>query len=176
MVIVKTDADFDKSKCKLKGKFVLTMELKAIAMITEPQARRWTDAELLARSNNVDGARANTFGPATAGPVAPQPTPEQRAAATKFAQKVHHFFKNEGALVVLSSGYNGDGIDVFATGGGSRDPKDPDPSATGRPHPGTLQSHRPSGRPQDSGEAPVRHSSRVPGRARRVLQCDRRDP
>ena len=126
MAVIKTEADFDKYKGKLKGKFAMTLEPKAIAMVTEPQARRWTDDELKARMNNVDPSRAGAFGPA--GPNAPPPlTPEARAAALKFMQKVNQFFKDEGVLVVLSYGYNGDGGTVFATSGGSRDPKDPVP-------------------------------------------------
>jgi len=127
MAIVKTEADFEKYKGKLKGKFVMTQEPKAISMVTEPQARRWTDEELRARATNVDPARANPFGPPTAGPAAPQPTPEAREAARKLAIKINQFFKDEGALVVLSYGYNGDGGTVFASSGGSRDPKDPVP-------------------------------------------------
>ena len=125
MAIIKTDADFDKYKGKLKGKIVMTMEPKAIVMVTEPQARRWTDDELRARMTNVDPSRTSAFGPVAA--ATPQPTPEARAAALKFTQKTNQFFKDEGALVVLSYGYNGDGGTVFASSGGSRDPKDPIP-------------------------------------------------
>lgn len=127
MAIVKTDADMEKLKGKLKGKFVLTMEPKAIAMITEPQARRWTEQELQARATNVDPARPNAFGPGGPAAAAAAPSPEAREAAQKFARKVNQFFKDEGVLAVLSYGYNGDGGTVFASSGGSRDAKDPVP-------------------------------------------------
>ena len=127
MAIVKTEADFEKYRGKLKGKFVLTMEPKAIVMVTEAQSRRWTEDELRARSTNVDPARANPFGPANGPAAPPPPTPEARAAALKLAQKINQFFKDEGVLAVLSYGYNGDGGTVFATSGGSRDAKDPVP-------------------------------------------------
>ena len=127
MAIIKTEADFDQYKGKLKGKFMISMPLKLIAMVTEPQARRWTDEELRARSTNVDPARTNPFGPVAPVPTAAPPTAESRAAALKFLQKTNQFFKDEGALAVLSYGSNGDGGTVFATAGGSRDPKDPIP-------------------------------------------------
>src|SRR5260370_4895289 len=41
--------------------------------------------------------------------------------------KMNQFLKDEGALVVLQYGYNGDGGTVFASSGGSRDVKDPVP-------------------------------------------------
>ena len=93
LAIIKTEADFDKFKGKLKGKIVLTMDPKAIAMVTAPQARRWTDEELRARSTNVDPSSANPFGPGgpNAAAAAAPPTPESRAAAEKFRHKTNKF-------------------------------------------------------------------------------------
>ncbi|HEY3742614.1 MAG TPA: M20/M25/M40 family metallo-hydrolase [Bryobacteraceae bacterium] len=129
MAIIKTEADFDKFKGKLKGKIVMSEDPKPIAMITAPMARRLTDEDLQLRATNVDPSRP--FGPPGL-PVPPAtaaapPTPAMREAAAKFRKKVSQFLKDEGVLVVLQYGTNGDGGTVFATAGGSRDPKDPIP-------------------------------------------------
>jgi carboxypeptidase Q len=121
-----TDADLDKFKGKLKGRIVLTMRSKDIAMVMQPLGHRLTDEELLARTEVQDPSRlANPFRPANAA-AAPQ-TPEERERATKFRNKLNQFLKDEGALVVLQFGHNGDGGTVFAAAGGSRDTKDPVP-------------------------------------------------
>ena len=120
-----TETDLEKFKGKLRGKVVLTMAMKQVNMIMEPLGHRLTDAELATRSHVDDPSRlANPFRPPT-GP-APQ-TPEERERAQQFRKKMNQFLKDEGALVVLQYGYNGDGGTVFASSGGSRDMKDPIP-------------------------------------------------
>ncbi len=126
LAVINTEADFDKFRGKLKGKIVLTMEPKQIEPITEPQSKRWTNEELAARANVLDPSRNNLFGPApTAGRPTTPPLSREEAAARK--NKINQFLKDEGALVALQYGYNGDGGTVFATGGGSRETKDPIP-------------------------------------------------
>ena len=126
MVSLKKEADFDKYKGKLKGKIVLTMEPKQIAMVTEPLAHRLTDEEIAARQTVADPSRISMFGPARPG-TPPPPTAEEREAAAAFQKKVNQFLKDESVLVVLQYGYNGDGGTVFATSGGSYDKNDPVP-------------------------------------------------
>src|SRR6202158_3860356 len=122
---IATDADLEKFRGKLRGKVVLTMAPKILAMQMEPPGRRMTDADLAARTQTLDASRlGNPFRP-NAGP-APQ-TPEEREKAAQFRKKVNQFLKDEGALVVLQFGYNGDGGTVFAAAGGSQNPKDPIP-------------------------------------------------
>ena len=119
-----TDVDLDKFRGKLKGKVVLTLPMKQLNMVLEPMAHRLTDAELEARTQVLDPSRlGNPFRP-TAGPV---PTPEERRRQAEFRKKTNQFLKDEGALVVLQYGYNGDGGTVFAAAGGSQDPKEPIP-------------------------------------------------
>ncbi len=125
LAVINTEADLDKFKGKLKGKVVLTMEPKMIEPITDPISHRLTNEELAARANVLDPSRANPFGPAPAARPATPPLSREEAAARK--NKINQFLKDEGALVVLQYGYNGDGGTVFATAGGSRDPKDPIP-------------------------------------------------
>src|SRR5580704_10133749 len=121
-----TDADLEKFKGKLKGKVVLTMAPKTVAMVMEPLGRRLTDAELETRALAPDPSRlANPFAPPNG---APPPTAEEREKASQFRKKVSQFLKDEGALLVLQYGYNGDGGTVFAAAGGSRELKDPVPS------------------------------------------------
>ena len=121
---IATEADFEKYKGKLKGKVVLTMAPKTLAMQMEPQGRRLTDAELFARTQVADPSRlGNGFRPA-AGPVV---TPEERRRQTEFRKKVNQFLKAEGALLILQYGTSGDGGTVFAAAGGSQDPKEPIP-------------------------------------------------
>ncbi|HZS54747.1 MAG TPA: M28 family peptidase [Bryobacteraceae bacterium] len=127
LAIIHNEADFDKYRGKLKGKIVLTMEPKQIEMITEPMARRLTDQELIERENTADPSRFFR-GPGGGGRGGtPIPTPAEREAAAKLRAKTNQFFKDEGVLVVLQYGTNGDGGTVFATSGGSRNPKDPIP-------------------------------------------------
>jgi len=118
------DADLDKFRGKLRGKIVLTQAPKEVKMVLDPMAHRLTDAELESRTQVLDPSRlGNPFRP-TAGP---QPTPEERRRQTEFRKKTNQFLKDEGALVVLQYGYNGDGGTVFASSGGSQDPKEPIP-------------------------------------------------
>jgi carboxypeptidase Q len=126
MVSLKKEADFDKYKGTLKGKVVLTMEPKQVAMITEPLAHRLTDEEIAARQTVLDPSRINMFGSTRPG-APPPPTAEEREATQAFQKKANQFLKDEGALVVLQYGYNGDGGTVFATSGGSQDKSAPTP-------------------------------------------------
>jgi carboxypeptidase Q len=121
---INTEADIEKFRGKVKGKVVLTMAPKAVAMIMDSPGHRLTDAELLARTQVADPSRlGNPFRPA-AGPVV---TPEERRRQAEFRKKVNQFLKDEGALLILQYGYNGDGGTVFAAAGGSQDPKEPIP-------------------------------------------------
>jgi hypothetical protein len=126
MAVITSEADFDKYKGKLKDKVVLSMEPKVVAMSTEPLAHRLTDEELAARGKVLDPSRP--YGAYMA--AGPMLTAEQRAAAAALRKKVSRFYKDEGAAVVLQYGYNGDGGTVFASSGGSQDPKEPIPAPT----------------------------------------------
>jgi len=129
MAVINTEADFEKFKGKLKDKVVLSMEPKVIAMSTEPLAKRLTDEDVAARERVLDPSRPSYGGMAPAN-SAPVLTPEQREAAAALRKKTAKFFKDEGAAVVLQYGYNGDGGTVFASNGGSQDPKEPIPAPT----------------------------------------------
>jgi carboxypeptidase Q len=116
---LETDEDFAKFKGKLRGKIVLSMKSRVLEMPTTPPGRRLTDAEI---DPPIDPGRLpNLFRP-----IGPEQSPEAQKR-TEFRNKSNQFLKDEGALVVLHSGNNGDAGIVFGQQGGSRDPKDPVP-------------------------------------------------
>jgi hypothetical protein len=120
LAILKTDADLEKWKGKLRDRIVLTEPAKDIQMITQPQGRRWTDKELAERAMTPDPSR-QFGGPAPAGP------PVDREAQQRFRQKLMKFLSEEAPAIVVQYGYNGDGGTIFASSFGSRDMKDPVP-------------------------------------------------
>lgn len=130
LVNIRTEADFDKYKGKLKGKIVMTQPASSVAFITTALGRRYTNDELAAE------AEAPMPGPSALGPrrpnfpgIDPNASPEERRKAMeerrKLQEKTAEFLKSEGALVQLSYGYTGDGGTVFASSGGPYDPKKP---------------------------------------------------
>jgi len=126
-----SEEDFAKYRGKLKGKIVLIFDPRELAMHTEPDAHRLTDAEIEDRTKTPDPSRTG-FGGARPGVVAPRPgefTPATLSTAAPSGRilrnKVNKFLKEEGVAVALTPGYNGDGGTIFASYGGSQDPKDP---------------------------------------------------
>lgn len=130
-VSIENEKDFEKYQGKLKGKIVLSQPLKEVAFQTNPLGRRYTDAELASEILAPEPGH-NAFGPRPpqAGSAAIPADPEERRkmmeARAKFQDKVAQFYKDEGALVILSYGYNGDGGTVFASSArNAQDPKKP---------------------------------------------------
>ncbi len=125
---IHSQADFAQYKGKLKGKIVLIADPKIVLMHTEPEAHRLTDEELQSRSLVPDPSRLGAFGGGGRPPSAtPPPPPPAPGAALKLRNDTSQFLADEGALVAVNYGTNGDGGTVFATFGGSQDPKDPVP-------------------------------------------------
>ena len=130
-----SEADFAKYKGKLKGKIVLIFDPRELEMHTEPEGRRLSEADIQARMTVPDPSRLNAFPGARPGAVAaPRPgdiTPSTLSTAAAsggvLRNKVNKFLKDEGALVVVTPGYNGDGGTIFASYGGSEKPGDPVP-------------------------------------------------
>jgi carboxypeptidase Q len=121
--------DFAKYKGKLKGKVVLIFDPRELKMHTEPEARRLTDDEIQARAGGGGfGGGAGARGAA----AAPKPGEYTESTLSTAAptgrvlrNEINTFLKEEGAVVALTPGYNGDGGTIFASYGGSQDPKDP---------------------------------------------------
>ena len=123
--------DFAKYKGKLKGKIVLIFDPRELALHTEAEAHRLTDEEVAARTKTEDPSQTGFF-PRRPGAGAPRPgeyTPSTLSTAAPTGRvlrnQVNAFLKEEGVAVALTPGYAGDGGTVFASYGGSQDPKDP---------------------------------------------------
>jgi carboxypeptidase Q len=123
--------DFAKYKGKLKGKIVLIFDPRELTLHTEAEAHRLTDEEVASRTKTPDPSHMG-FGPGRPGAAAPRPgeyTPSTLSTAAPTGRvlrnQVNAFLKEEGVLVALTPGYNGDGGTIFASYGGSQDPKDP---------------------------------------------------
>ncbi len=127
-----SEADFAKYKGKLKGKIVLIFDPRELSLHTEPEARRLTDAEVEERTKTPDPSHNGFSPPIRPGAPAPRPgeyTPQSLSTAASTGRvlrnQVNAFLKEEGVAVALTPGYNGDGGTIFASYGGSQDPKDP---------------------------------------------------
>jgi Predicted aminopeptidases len=125
---IHSQADFSKYKGKLKGKVVLLAEPKVVLMHTEAEAHRLTDEEIAARTKVPDPSRLGGFGGGGRNAAAPPPVVLDRNAALKLRNDTSRFLSDEGVLVAVNYGTNGDGGTVFATWGGSQNPDDPTPS------------------------------------------------
>lgn len=139
--------DFPKYHGKLKGKVVLMFDPPTLTLHMRADAQPSpTDEEILAR-----GTRGGPGGPGgrpAAAPGSPEAnrdpsgrgrpgegtwtyTPTSLALANAknsvLRAEVNAYMRDEGAAVVLTPGYNGDGGTIFGTYGGNEDPKAPVP-------------------------------------------------
>jgi hypothetical protein len=146
---IHSKADFPKYHGKLKGKIVLMFDPAPLKLHTTVEAAPSpTDEEILARANQPRGAgagggrggAAGAGGAAAARDVSGRGRPGEGAqdySPTSLAiagdrnhdlrNEINAYMHDEGAAVVLTPGYNGDGGTIFSTYGGSQDPKDPVP-------------------------------------------------
>ena len=132
LAVLKTDADLEKFKGKLKGKIVLLEDPSPLLSETEPELKRYTDAELAAEMLAPDPSARSPF--ANPIPLAPGQTrrpggapPLDREAREKFRDKVNQFLTDEGVIVTLSPSYRATSGIVFGAAAGSQDPKKPLP-------------------------------------------------
>jgi hypothetical protein len=115
---IKTEADFEKYRGKLKGAFVLTAPMREVRAHFTPEGQRFSDERLLAMAN---------ADPPGAGQQRGAPTEEQMRqfrAAAEFNNKKAAFFREEGAAVLIDPG-RGDGGTIFVGSGGPRDKNQP---------------------------------------------------
>lgn len=137
--------DFAKYRGKLKGKIVLIFDPARLTLHTTAEAvPSPTDEEIEERAK-LNLPRGG-FGNAGAGTAAADRDPSGRGrhgegtweyTPTSLAlsgpknqalrNELNAFLKEEAPAVVLTPGYNGDGGTIFATYGGSENPKDPVP-------------------------------------------------
>jgi hypothetical protein len=121
---VRSDADFEKWKGKLRGKIVLTEPMRELLPYERPLFSRYTDEDLK-RMEAAPTPGDSPFRRQVAQP-GPQRTPQELAAWRK---KLAAFWRDEGAAVLVQYGYRGDGGTMAGAAGGSRDPKEPLPPA-----------------------------------------------
>jgi hypothetical protein len=132
LAVIRTDADMQKFKGKLRGKVVLLDAPRPLAPIAEAPLKRFSEADLAAQAQAPDPAPRGfgpplAFTPGTPPRAAGSPPPMDREARERFRNKLNRFLTDEGVLLTLVPSYRTDGGTVFATAAGSRDPKDPLP-------------------------------------------------
>jgi hypothetical protein len=120
---IRTEADMEKFKGKLKGKIVMMSEPHNFAMPTEPEAHRYSESDLAAEGTAPDPNTPTRFGGPPAGRAAF--TPQAREARMRLQEKIAQFLRDEGAIMTISESANGDGGTIFAASGGSYDPQKP---------------------------------------------------
>jgi carboxypeptidase Q len=115
---IETDADIERFRGQLKGRFVLLSPRRTVASLFAPPARRFTDDELRAIGAEV---------------IAATPAAADTTAVEAFRAKRMAFLVAEGAVGILevSPGDRGDNLTVRVqgpqVGEGTRDPKSPPP-------------------------------------------------
>lgn len=115
---IKTEADFEAYRGKLKGMIVLAVPMREVKAVIKAPAERLTDEQLLTLSN------------------AEPPGQQQRGAPNEsqmttirlqqgFNTKRNEFLRSEGVAVLVDTSRIGDGGTVFVQGGGSREKNAP---------------------------------------------------
>jgi carboxypeptidase Q len=128
-VDIKSEADFDKYRGKLKGAIVLATPMRQVNAWFKAPSARLSEEHLL----NMANAAPASPRPQTA--PTPAPTTEQLnrlRAAVALNQKRAEFLQAEGVAVLLDFSNKGDGGTVFVQSGGPRDKNAPQvlPSVT----------------------------------------------
>ncbi|HQR34745.1 MAG TPA: M20/M25/M40 family metallo-hydrolase [Blastocatellia bacterium] len=118
---IKTEADFEKYRGKLKGAIVLSVPMRDVKAWFDAPGKRFTDEQLLAMAN-ADPVTGGGRGPG--GPGGPGGQQNFRQMM-EFNNKKAEFIKAEGAAVLVDIGRNGDGGTVFVSAGGPRDKNAP---------------------------------------------------
>jgi hypothetical protein len=116
---IKTEADFEKYRGKLKGAIVLTAPTREVKAHFKPQGERLSDEDLLKLAN------AESSGGAMGGRNYSEDMLRQYRQVMELNRKKEEFFRNEGVAVLMDSGRAGDGGTIFVQSGGPRDAKAP---------------------------------------------------
>jgi hypothetical protein len=127
---IETEEDFIRYKGQLKGKFVLISALRDVPALWTAPGTRYTEDQLRDLENETDSTprgRGRAGGPGRQG----GPAAAGRGAQTvSFAQRRTQFFKDEGAVALITAG-RGDGGTIFL--GGASANRQPDVKDLGLP-------------------------------------------
>jgi carboxypeptidase Q len=110
IAVIASDKDFDTYRGKLRGKFALSVAMRAVPPQFEAPGHRYTEAEL------ADLAKQ----PAGGGRGRGRGNTDQ-----DFARRRTQFWLDEGVAAVVDFSSRGDGGTLFVQGGGPRDAKQP---------------------------------------------------
>jgi carboxypeptidase Q len=122
LAVIRSEADMEKFKGKLKGKIVLTSAIRNVAPQTAAPATRYTDAQLTELMNPpTPGGGAGPNEAALLARIAPFTT---MADYTKFRNKLRQFLVDEGVALAIESG-RGEAGTVFGQSASTREKKDP---------------------------------------------------
>ena len=115
--VIETPDDLARFKGQLRGKFVLTTPIREVQAMWEPIARRYTETELKNLETETDAAGRGGRGGQRAGGPGRQGGPSGgRGGAQSFAQQRTQFFKDEGALAVVTTANRSDSGNVLLGG------------------------------------------------------------
>ena len=123
LAVITTEADMAKFKGKLKGKIVLTVPPRDIALPDKPLSTRYSDQQLAEIAAAPD-MTPRMFGPGRAG--GPGNFMQQMALRKKIAA----FWVEEAPAVIIHHGYRNEAGGVAGSSAGNRDPSMPLPPAT----------------------------------------------
>jgi carboxypeptidase Q len=121
---LRTQADLDKWKGKLKGKIVLVDAPRTLELPFQPDGKRYSAEDLAKIAEAPEPGQSFGRPAAAAGPAMSR---EQMMA---FRDKVNQYLNDEGVLVVVKTSYAGDSGDVFGSSGGPYQKDKPVPPAS----------------------------------------------
>ena len=126
--VIESPDDFARFKGQLKGKFVLTQALRDVNGMWEPIARRFTAEELRQMETETDAARR---GGRAGGPGRQGGPGGGRGGVQGFAQQRTQFFKDEGAVALITTANRSDSGNILL--GGASANRAPDAKDLGLP-------------------------------------------
>ncbi|HEY6392630.1 MAG TPA: M20/M25/M40 family metallo-hydrolase [Bryobacteraceae bacterium] len=134
LVTIKSEADMENYRGKLKGKIVMEAPIKELQMSTTALAYRYTDADLAGEAMAPDPANHGFSMPLNpAARVSSGRTDGEQTGTTHMTAlrwKIIGFFADEGVLAVVNYGDSGDFGTIFADTAGSPNENFPAPPPT----------------------------------------------
>ena len=116
--VIESPEDFARFKGQLRGKFVLTQALRPVNAMWDPIARRFTGEQLVEMQSETDSAARGGRGGGRGGPGG------GRGGGPSFAQQRTQFFKDEGAVALITTATRSDSGNILLGGvSANRSPK-----------------------------------------------------